>query len=385
MYALRHREELPPSVVTELDDFIAWLKQYLSTSLNEDGTLKLATPSGAGNAVSATSIMETIEDAEGHWWKKGPWIFDTTHSHEAFLYPPATPAGTYNDYAPGGIDTAIGIEFNPTGNFTLTGLKAPPGNYRRLLVLRNQSASFTVTLKHAGAGSQEINRFALPGDLDIVMGTRQTAWLYYDADNRRWGSFITGNTAGGLSGAGGGSSSGDVVGPGSAIDGDIAVFDGATGKLIKDGGQTITTVIAAAASSSNLKTATIDIGAATVATMDVTPVSVVAAQGAHTIIVPLMLIGEKHFTVAGSSGFGISLRFTGDSHTLVTLGNLGLNNTTETLDYNSLTSLSSATSGITVTTMINKGMSVVTSGPVGGTPSGTVRLTLYYVVVTSLI
>lgn len=39
--------------------------------------------------------------------------------------------------------------------------------------------------------------------------------------------------------ASGGSSGGDVVGPAGAIANDIAVFDGATGKLIKDGGTTI--------------------------------------------------------------------------------------------------------------------------------------------------
>lgn len=37
----------------------------------------------------------------------------------------------------------------------------------------------------------------------------------------------------------GGEGSGDVVGPGSAVDDNIAVFDGTTGKLIKDGGTTI--------------------------------------------------------------------------------------------------------------------------------------------------
>ena len=39
--------------------------------------------------------------------------------------------------------------------------------------------------------------------------------------------------------------SGDVVGPAGAVDGRIAVFDSTTGKLIKDGGQTIAEVLAA--------------------------------------------------------------------------------------------------------------------------------------------
>lgn len=42
-----------------------------------------------------------------------------------------------------------------------------------------------------------------------------------------------------LSGGGGGGGSGDVVGPASATTNRISVFDGTTGKLIKDGGMTI--------------------------------------------------------------------------------------------------------------------------------------------------
>lgn len=42
---------------------------------------------------------------------------------------------------------------------------------------------------------------------------------------------------------GSGSGSGDVTGPASSTDNDIAVFDGTTGKLIKDGGKTIAQVL----------------------------------------------------------------------------------------------------------------------------------------------
>lgn len=43
----------------------------------------------------------------------------------------------------------------------------------------------------------------------------------------------------GSSAFGGGSGSGDVVGPASAVNNDIVVFDSTTGKLVKDGGKTI--------------------------------------------------------------------------------------------------------------------------------------------------
>ena len=45
-------------------------------------------------------------------------------------------------------------------------------------------------------------------------------------------------------------SSGDVVGPASAVTDRVATYDGVTGKLIKDGGQTIAGIIAAAISGS---------------------------------------------------------------------------------------------------------------------------------------
>lgn len=47
--------------------------------------------------------------------------------------------------------------------------------------------------------------------------------------------------------AGGGGGTGDVVGPASAVNNDIAVFDTTTGKLIKDGGTTIAALQAATA------------------------------------------------------------------------------------------------------------------------------------------
>ena len=56
--------------------------------------------------------------------------------------------------------------------------------------------------------------------------------------------------------------SGDVVGPASAVDEQIAVYDGTTGKLIKDGGYTIADLIAMmGGGTTNTGTTTIDFGA----------------------------------------------------------------------------------------------------------------------------
>lgn len=63
----------------------------------------------------------------------------------------------------------------------------------------------------------------------IVSGEYHTV-RYNDADNRVELVAVSGLE-------------GDVVGPGSAVDDQIAVFDGITGKLIKDSGQTIADII----------------------------------------------------------------------------------------------------------------------------------------------
>jgi len=49
----------------------------------------------------------------------------------------------------------------------------------------------------------------------------------------------------------GSSGSGDVTGPGSAVDGDIAVFDGVTGKKIKDSGVAIDDLVQGPASATD--------------------------------------------------------------------------------------------------------------------------------------
>ena len=56
---------------------------------------------------------------------------------------------------------------------------------------------------------------------------RHLGWRFYSA---------TGSDLDNFGASLAGSGSGDVVGPGSAVDGNMAVFDGTTGKLIKDGG-----------------------------------------------------------------------------------------------------------------------------------------------------
>lgn len=296
MYALHYREELAPAVVKELDDFIAWLHGYLSTSLNEDGTLKLSDPTSGD---TSTTIIDQIEEEEGHWWKKGPWIFDRENEHVAVIYTASLPAGTINNFAPQGVDTCVGIEINTAGSISITGLKAPARNFRRLVFIRNQSATNTVTLKHQSTSSDALNRFALPGNVDIVMGAQQTTWLYYDADSRRWASFITGNTSGGLVGA------------------------------------STTTLPSGISVTQDAFTAVLDISTAQLDALNGTPLTVVPAAGANKIIVPVdWSVTAVKSGAAWTANPALSLVYSGNTSAIVTAINLTLTNAnTETRFY----------------------------------------------------
>jgi hypothetical protein len=89
-----------------------------------------------------------------------------------------------------------------------------------------------------------------PGFTPITPGNP----FYFRTDSTPWGGYIWDNGAwnafGGGSGGGGGT--GNVVGPASAVDSDFAQFDGTTGKLIKDGGLSLTTDGTLAADSDSL-------------------------------------------------------------------------------------------------------------------------------------
>lgn len=67
MYALRYREELPPAVVKEMDDFISFIQHFLGVSLNEDGSIKFL-PTPAGNVDpggDSTTLIKNVFETGG--------------------------------------------------------------------------------------------------------------------------------------------------------------------------------------------------------------------------------------------------------------------------------------------------------------------------------
>ncbi|MDD5245653.1 MAG: hypothetical protein PHU49_16715, partial [Syntrophorhabdaceae bacterium] len=89
-----------------------------------------------------------------------------------------------------------------------------------MICIRAENTARTIVIKH-GTGNIEC------GGADVSLdATDQYAMLLYDRALSKW--VMVGGSGGGVAG--------DVVGPAGAVDGKVALFDGATGKLIKDGG-----------------------------------------------------------------------------------------------------------------------------------------------------
>lgn len=181
MFAVKFRSELEEPVAREFDALMARLNGVLSGAFNEDGTLKSSAIVAAQSAGAPTD--------EEHNWRSGPWTFDDPQEadpHIAGIRPPKTPAGTYHDYAPKGIDSAVIIELEPDGAVTFTGIKAPSPYRKRVVLFRNRDSTNSITLKHANTGSQPQNQFDLPGNVDFVVGTKQSIWMYYDIGRAAW-------------------------------------------------------------------------------------------------------------------------------------------------------------------------------------------------------
>jgi hypothetical protein len=191
------RDELTEPVSRELDHDFTKLRHWLLKEHNEDGTHRFPTATTAESSLTDT-IVQIIDRGQdrGQWWKNGPWRLDDPAAatpNVAALRVPDPAAGTYNNYAPVGLDTSVMLVIEPAGNITITGLKVLEGALqKRFLILRNRDSAFTITLSHEHTGSLSRNRFDLPGSADHVLGPGQAIWLFYEPGRDRWTAAVTG-------------------------------------------------------------------------------------------------------------------------------------------------------------------------------------------------
>lgn len=207
MFALKYEDELDEPVARELQSILIQLKAFLLSEHNEDGTHRGSAITSATDPDNAepnpTSETGKVSDATRHWKSPGPWLFDdrnATNPNSVGLRV-SIPTGTYNDYAPTGINDAVILDIEPTGGtVTLNGLRQHLGIARnkRMLLIRNSSATQSLTLKHSNTGSSTGSRFFLPANTDVTMGPGQNIWLYYDPAKDGWTAAITPHAAGGI-------------------------------------------------------------------------------------------------------------------------------------------------------------------------------------------
>lgn len=128
---------------------------------------------------------------------------------------------------------------------------------------------------------------------------------------------------------------GDVVGPASATDGDIALYNGATGKLIKDSGVTyaaldtrVTSVETIAAAS--LVSLSLTINDSTIKALNTTPQVIVTGVGGKTIVPVFWCTKKGPWANAYSANPSFRIRFAGIATDILTniapsIGGTGFN------------------------------------------------------------
>lgn len=277
-FGIANFDSLPPNVKLAFEDLEAWVTTFLLREHSPDGT------HGWKPGVDPNK-PNPFED-EGHWWKKGPWIFDDPAADKKdviALRPPDLSAGTYHNYAPQGIDNAVIVEQSLTGAITITGIQARSAYHKRLLVFRNNDASLSITLKHDNTGSLVPNRFSLPDSKDVVLAAQQNVWLYYSQDKKAWTLSVTPHQSGGL--------------------------------------QTMVGVLRA----------NLSLTEAQLEALNTTPITIVAAAGASTVIFPLHFSVELTVTTGSGTSPTFTLVYEGNTVALTGAANPAWGTTTTKL------------------------------------------------------
>lgn len=201
--------------------------------------------------------------------------------------------------------------------------------------------------------------------------------------------------------------SGDVTGPSSVTDGDIALFNGATGKIIKDGSKLGTDLVTGPASATTARIATfngtsgkiiqdsgflvsdvitsagslssieVTLTDAQIKTLNSSPVTIIPAPGANFFIHPIIYDLKKN-TVAGAYNTAptLDLRFSGVVMNLATSLSSTLSTAgTQWIAGNAVGWSSSAT-------VENLGVVLFSSADVtGGNGANSLRVTIVYKIV----
>ena len=178
----------------------------MATYVNNLRLKEIATGDESGTwGTSTNTNLELIGEALGY------------NTQDGF----ATDADATTTVADGAADPARALYFKVTSSATLTAT--------RTLTIGPNTVSRVMWIENATTGSQSIN-ISQGSGANVTIATGKTKVVYLD------GAGATAAVVDALALIEG-ITDGDVSGPGSSTDNNIATFDGVTGKIIQDGGQ----------------------------------------------------------------------------------------------------------------------------------------------------
>lgn len=182
MIGLSFRELLPAGVDLELDALLATLNATIEAQHDGD--------TGEHTDITADSLATRRTDRllpinARLNFTRGSWLFDAVgnSSHVVGLRPPQWTASV-NDYNPAGLLDAFIVEVDTDADRNITGLDRGQ-RQKRLLIFGNRG-NYNVTLKHNSSSSTYYNRFGCPNSADVVLGSNEYIWLFYDVGSEIW-------------------------------------------------------------------------------------------------------------------------------------------------------------------------------------------------------
>jgi hypothetical protein len=200
--------------------------------------------------------VKNLTDNIAVMWKTGAGVWNSDATLPYMVRTTGSGRAAYNQFTGGAWQLT---EIADT-DFLLMHLFSVPGLTTRWLLIMGTTQYVDINSAVAGASTEilTISGIPVPEFKAIASFVIQTATAYANTPKSRVRALATGVDFidwrhAQIGGAGASGTGGDVVGPVGAVANDIAVFDGATGKLIKDGG-TPSAVIATAAHAAASKT-----------------------------------------------------------------------------------------------------------------------------------
>lgn len=182
LFNLMYGEWLDPAVQAELEQLVISLNE--AWEVDHDGETGEHTSIDV-DAITARNSNNILPITGSLKFLKGRILIDEpgNNSHIAGLRPDPITANV-NNYNPPGGRFAFIIEMQSDADRSVTGLECY-AQQKQIVILGNKG-NYNITLEHDHASSLAANRFGLPGNLDIVLGSNEYIMLYYDVGAPIW-------------------------------------------------------------------------------------------------------------------------------------------------------------------------------------------------------